>query len=65
MFLKIWSGKERSGEMISNSGTLNHGSVNDESKSPSTQKKKSVREDSSKKEKNVSSLLILLSLCVC
>lgn len=39
VFLKIWSGKERSGEMISSSGALKHGSVNGESKFPSTKKK--------------------------
>ncbi|KAL0712061.1 hypothetical protein Bca4012_019039 [Brassica carinata] len=49
VFLKIWSGKERSGEMISSLGALNHGSVNGESKSLST--KKSIRKGNTKKEK--------------
>ncbi|KAL0715141.1 hypothetical protein Bca4012_064463 [Brassica carinata] len=60
VFLKIWSGKERSGEMISSLGALNHGSVNGESKSLST-KKKELEKATPRRKKYVSSLFILLS----
>ena len=40
VFSKLWSGKERSGEMMSSSGTSSPGSVNDDSKSSSSTNKK-------------------------
>lgn len=40
VFSKLWSGKERSGEMMSSSGTSSPGSVNDDSKSSSSTSKK-------------------------
>ncbi|KAG7618773.1 BTB/POZ domain-containing protein NPY5 [Arabidopsis thaliana] len=40
VFSKLWSGKERSGDMISSSGTSSPGSVNDDSKSSSSTSKK-------------------------
>ncbi|ESQ53324.1 hypothetical protein EUTSA_v10024767mg [Eutrema salsugineum] len=40
VFSKLWSGKERSAEMMSSSGTSSPGSVNDDSKSSSSTSKK-------------------------
>ncbi|KAJ4871537.1 BTB/POZ domain-containing protein NPY5 [Raphanus sativus] len=40
VFSKLWSGKERGGEMMSSSGTSSPGSVNDDSKSSSSTSKK-------------------------
>ncbi|CAN7082491.1 unnamed protein product [Brassica oleracea var. botrytis] len=40
VFSKLWSGKERTGEMMSSSGTSSPGSVNDDSKSSSSTNKK-------------------------
>lgn len=40
VFSKLWSGKERSGEMMSSSGTSSPGSINDDSKSSSSTSKK-------------------------
>ncbi|KAF8047558.1 hypothetical protein N665_2950s0002 [Sinapis alba] len=40
VFSKLWSGKERGGDMMSSSGTSSPGSVNDDSKSSSSTSKK-------------------------